>query len=228
MRILVVEDEPEAARLLAQGLRGMTHAVDVAHNGLEAEEKAHSATYDLVILDLMIPGKDGYAVCRELRASGMAMPILMLTAQDQIEHRIRGLDSGADDYLAKPFDFGELAARVRALSRRGPALQDPVLRIADLEVDTRRHAARRAGHSIDLTAKEYALLEYLARHEGEVVGRAEISEHVWDERYDPFSKVIEVYIQRLRQKVDSGGLVRLIHTRRGEGYVLDGRGAGDV
>lgn len=223
MRILIVEDEVEAARFLAQGLREMAYAVDVAHDGIEALEKAYYNSYDLLILDLMLPGKDGYAVCRELRAAGLTFPILMLTAQEQVESRIQGLDSGADDYLTKPFDLGELAARVRALLRRGPALEDPVLRLADLEVDTRHRSARRGGRPIDLTAKEYGLLEYLARHAGKVVGRAEISEHVWDESFDPFSKVIDVYIQRLRRKVDSGEGVRLIQTRRGEGYLLDER-----
>lgn len=221
MRLLVVEDEPEAARLLAQGLRELTYAVDVALDGVEAIEKAYVNPYDLIMLDVMLPGKDGYAVCREIRKTGAAMPILMLTAQDQVERRIQGLDCGADDYVVKPFDFGELTARIRALLRRGPALRDPVLRIADLELDTRRRSARRAGHLIELTAKEYALLEYLARHHGHVVGRADISEHVWDETFDPFSKVIEVYIQRLRRKIDRSGCAPLIHTRRGEGYVLE-------
>ncbi|MCC6391839.1 MAG: response regulator transcription factor [Bryobacterales bacterium] len=228
MRLLIVEDEPEAARLLADGLREMAYAVDVAYDGVTAIEKAYCNSYDLIILDLMLPGKDGYAVCRELRATGNTLPVLMLTAQDQVDKKIRGLDSGADDYLTKPFDLGELGARVRALLRRGPALRDPILRVADLELDTRRRSARRAGRAIELTAKEYALLEFLVRQHGQVVGRAEISEHVWDERFDPFSKVIEVYIQRLRRKVDSGGTVPLIHTRRGEGYLLDDRGDADA
>jgi len=228
MRLLIVEDEPEAARLLADGLREMAYAVDVAYDGVTAIEKAYCNSYDLIILDLMLPGKDGYAVCRELRAAGNTLPVLMLTAQDQVDKKIRGLDSGADDYLTKPFDLGELGARVRALLRRGPALRDPILRVADLELDTRRRSARRAGRAIELTAKEYALLEFLVRQRGQVVGRAEISEHVWDERFDPFSKVIEVYIQRLRRKVDSVGTVPLIHTRRGEGYLLDDRGDADA
>ncbi len=206
----------------------MAYAVDVAYDGVTAIEKAYCNSYDLIILDLMLPGKDGYAVCRELRAAGNTLPVLMLTAQDQVDKKIRGLDSGADDYLTKPFDLGELGARVRALLRRGPALRDPILRVADLELDTRRRSARRAGRAIELTAKEYALLEFLVRQRGQVVGRAEISEHVWDERFDPFSKVIEVYIQRLRRKVDSGGTVPLIHTRRGEGYLLDDQGDADA
>lgn len=228
MRLLIVEDEPEAARLLANGLREMAYAVDVAHDGITAIEKAYCNAYDLVVLDLMLPGKNGYAVCRELRASGNTLPILMLTAQDRVDQKISGLDSGADDYLTKPFDLAELGARIRALLRRGPALRDATLRVADLEVDTRHRSARRGGHAIELTAKEYALLEFLVRHHGEVVGRAEISEHVWDERFDPFSKVIEVYIQRLRRKIGSGSAVPLIHTRRGEGYLLDDGGCADA
>ncbi|MGC4014782.1 MAG: response regulator transcription factor [Luteolibacter sp.] len=147
----------------------------------------------------------------------------MLTAQDQVGSRIEGLDSGADDYLTKPFDFGELSARIRALLRRGPALQDPVIRVADLTLDTRNRSVRRGDRSIDFTAKEYALLEYLSKRQGEVVTRPEISEHVWDETYDPFSNLIEVYIQRLRRKIDSTGEARLIHTRRGEGYRIGQR-----
>ena len=146
----------------------------------------------------------------------------MLTAQDQVWNRIQGLDSGADDYLTKPFDFGELSARIRALLRRGPALQNPVIQVGDLAIDTRNRTVRRGSHQVDLTAKEYALLEYLTRRQGEVVGRADISEHVWDESYDAFSNLIEVYIQRLRRKIDTPGEVRLIHTRRGEGYCLGG------
>lgn len=206
--------------MLAKGLREASFAVDLAHDGESALEKTHLNTYDAVILDLMLPGKDGMDVCREIRASGLPVPILMVTAQDAIQQRIAGLDSGADDYLTKPFDFGELTARIRALLRRAPAVQKGELEVADLVIDTRTRIAKRAGKALDLTSKEYALLEYLARREGEVVGRAEISEHVWDESYDPFSNLIEVYIQRLRRKVDPPGLTRLIHTRRGEGYQL--------
>jgi two-component system copper resistance phosphate regulon response regulator CusR len=144
----------------------------------------------------------------------------MLTARDAVEYRISGLDAGADDYLCKPFDFDELLARIRALLRRGPALQDPVLKIGDLAIDTRNHTARRGDRPIDLTAKEYALLEYLGRHSGRVIGRAEISEHVWDEDYDPFSNLIEVYVQRLRRKLEAPDEAPLIRTRRGEGYIL--------
>lgn len=220
MRILLVEDEPDAAALLARGLRERAFAVDVAPDGNAAVEKAFVNTYDLVILDLLLPGKDGLAVCREIRSSGSAVPILMLTARVDTASRIQGLDCGADDYLAKPFDLDELLARIRALLRRAPMLRETVLRVADLEIDTHSHAVSRAGHAIALTGKEYALLEYLARRQGAVVGREEISEHVWDEAYDPFSNLIEVYIQRLRRKIDTDGASRLLHTRRGEGYRL--------
>jgi DNA-binding response OmpR family regulator len=194
--------------------------VDMAFDGVSALEKMHVNGYDAVILDLMLPGRSGVDVCREIRARGIAVPILMLTAQDAIQQRIVGLDSGADDYMTKPFDFGELTARIRALLRRAPAVRTGELRLADLVIDTRTRTVKRAEKTLDLTSKEYALLEYLARREGAVVGRAEISEHVWDESYDAFSNLIEVYIQRLRRKVDLPGAPRLIHTRRGEGYQL--------
>lgn len=226
MRILLVEDEPDAARMLAKGLREEAYAVDIATDGEQALEQAHFNDYDLIILDVMLPRKDGFEVCRELRASASAVPVLMLTARDAVEDRIVGLDSGADDYLSKPFDFEELLARVRALLRRKPALYPETINVADLSIDTRARRAWRGGRDIDLTAKEYALLEYLARRAGEVVGRADISEHVWDNSYDPFSKVIEVFIQRLRRKVDEGRSLKLIQTRRGEGYLLTAKGAG--
>jgi len=226
LRILLVEDEPDAARMLAKGLREEAYAVDVAGDGERALEQTYINDYDLIILDVMLPGKDGFEVCRELRAAGSAAPVLMLTARDAVEDRIVGLDSGADDYLSKPFDFEELLARVRALLRRKPALYPEIINVADLSIDTRARRARRGGKDIDLTAKEYALLEYLSRRAGEVVGRADIAEHVWDNSYDPFSKVIEVFIQRLRRKIDEGRGLKLIRTRRGEGYVLTAKGAG--
>lgn len=225
MRILLVEDEPSAANMLAKGLREETYAVDVAGDGETAQEQAFVNDYDLIILDIVLPGKDGFKVCRELRAAGATTPVLMLTARDAIEDRVEGLDSGADDYLPKPFDFEELLARVRALLRRKPALYPEVITIADLSINTRARQAARAGQDIDLTAKEYALLEYLARRVDEVVDRSDIAEHVWDESYDPFSKVIEVFIQRLRRKVDGNHALKLIRTRRGEGYMLTAKGA---
>jgi two-component system copper resistance phosphate regulon response regulator CusR len=220
MRILLVEDEPDAARMLAKGLREQTFAVDIAADGESALEQAELNDYDLVILDVLLPGKDGFEVCREMRAAGSATPILMLTARDAVEDRIEGLDTGADDYLTKPFNFHEMLARVRALLRRGPALRPELISIADLDIDARARQVARAGQTVELTAKEYALLEYLARRANEVVTRAEIAEHVWDESFDSFSILIEVYIQRLRRKLDDGRSLKLIRTRRGEGYIL--------
>lgn len=220
MRILLVEDEPDAAKMLAKGLREHTYAVDVATDGEKALEQAFINDYDLILLDVMLPGKDGFAVCRELRASGASLPILMLTARDAVEDRITGLDRGADDYLVKPFDFHELLARVRALLRRGPALKPEIITLADLQLDTRARLVWRNHALVELTAKEYALIEYLARRAGEVVTRTDIAEHVWDENFDPFSNLIEVYIQRLRRKIDDGHSLKLIRTRRGEGYTL--------
>jgi two-component system, OmpR family, copper resistance phosphate regulon response regulator CusR len=220
LRVLLVEDEQGAAKMLAKGLREESYAVDVAVDGEKALEQAYLNDYDLIILDVMLPGKDGFEVCRELRAAGSAVPILMLTARDAVEDRIEGLNTGADDYLAKPFDFDELLARARALLRRVPALLPEIITVADLAINTRARQVSRAGRVIDLTAKEYALLEYLARRANETISRTDIAEHVWDEHYDPFSKVIEVFIQRLRRKIDDEHLVKLIRTRRGEGYML--------
>ena len=220
MRILLVEDEPDAARMLAQGLREQIYAVDVAADGDAALEMAYVNDYDLIILDVMLPGRNGFEVCREVRQSGSSVPIIMLTARDAVEDRIEGLDTGADDYLVKPFDFHELLARVRALLRRREALRPQVADIADLKIDMRARRVWRENEAIELTAKEYALLEYLAQRAGEVVTRSDIAEHVWDETFDPFSNLIEVYIQRLRRKIDDGHDVKLIRTRRGEGYVV--------
>ena len=221
MRVLLVEDEPDAARMVAKGLREQAYAVDVVADGEAACYQAQVADYDVVVLDVLLPLKNGLEVCRELRREGFSAPILMLTARDAVEARIAGLDSGADDYLTKPFEFGELLARLRALIRRGarPLLPER-LRIAFLELDTRAHRVTKRGREVTLTAREYALLEYLARRGGQVVGRAEISEHVWDESYEPFSNVIEVYVRRLRRKLDDPGVESLIRTRRGEGYEL--------
>lgn len=227
MRILVVEDNPDAGQILCKGLREQAFAVDLAVDGPAALHKAFVNSYDLIVLDYMLPGKDGRTVCEELRKSGNSIPILMLTARDQVPDRIAGLNAGADDYLTKPFDTGELLARIHALLRRRERVISPTLRVADLQVDTHLRKVTRSGRPVPLTGKEYALLEYLACREGAVVGRAEISEHVWDERYDPTSNLIEVYVQRLRRKIDTGYSVRLIHTRRGEGYQLAARLAQD-
>lgn len=221
MRVLLVEDEPEAAQVLAKGLREHAYAVDVAIDGDEAAFRLATTDYDAVILDVGLPGRDGFSVAREVRTAGSAVPILMLTARDAVQSRIDGLDSGADDYLTKPFDFGELLARLRALIRRGirPPLPEQ-LTIGPLGMDTRARQVSKHGLLVPLTTREYALLEFLARRVGQVVGRAEISEHVWDESYDPLSNVIDVYIQRLRRKLDDPGADSLISTRRGEGYIL--------
>jgi two-component system copper resistance phosphate regulon response regulator CusR len=220
VRILLVEDEPSAAKMLAKGLREQSYAVDVAVDGETALYQASVSDYDLIVLDVMLPRRDGFEVCREIRATGSSVPVLMLTARDVVEDRITGLDSGADDYLTKPFDFGELLARARALLRRGEVVRLELLKIGDLEIDTRAKRVSRAGRVIQLTAKEYGLLEYFARNAGRVLGRAEISEHVWDENFDAFSNLIEVYVQRLRRKIDDGHAEKLFQTRRGEGYVL--------
>jgi two-component system copper resistance phosphate regulon response regulator CusR len=220
MRILVVEDEPAAAAVLAKGLREHAYAVDVSSDGESAFEQVGVNDYDLVILDVLLPGIDGLDLCRQLRETGAAVPILMLTARGGLDQRVEGLDAGADDYLPKPYHFPELLARVRALLRRGPNLAAAVLTVADLTIDTRARRVERGGHPIQLTSKEYALLEYLVRRRGEVVGRADIAEHVWDDSFDPMSNLIEVYIQRLRRKIDDGHTTKLIRTRRGAGYTL--------
>src|SRR5437867_2396650 len=220
MRLLLVEDDPRVARWVAKGLREQSYAVDVVSDGETALSQVLVNAYDVVILDVMIPGRDGFEVCRELRASGSRTPVLMLTARDAVEDRITGLDTGADDYLVKPFAFGELLARLRALLRRGKEIYPTTITVGDLVIDTRGQRAWRGGRAVALTTKEYGLLEYLARNAGRVVGREEISEHVWDESFDPFSNLIEVYINRLRRKVDGPGVTQLIHTRRGAGYTL--------
>ena len=220
VRILLVEDESRVAGFIAKGLREQAYAVDIASDGEQALYQAAVNQYDIVILDVMLPVKDGHTVCRELRGSGFRAPILMLTARGAVDDRVEGLDSGADDYLAKPFDFKELLARLRALLRRSAGLRPQVARVADLTLNTASHGVTRAGKPISLTAKEYALIEFLVLNQGRVVGREQIGQHVWDENFDPFSNVIDVYIKRLRSKLDTGFSRRLIHTRRGEGYIL--------
>jgi two-component system, OmpR family, copper resistance phosphate regulon response regulator CusR len=222
VRILLVEDEIRVAGFIARGLREQAYAVDIAGDGEQAVYLAAVNSYDLVILDVMLPIKDGHAVCREMRASGLGIPILMLTARDAVDDRVAGLDSGADDYLIKPFDFQELLARLRALLRRSATIRPPVAHVADLVLNTGSHRVERGGKAVPLTTREYALLEFLVLNQGRVVGREEIAQHVWDENFDPFSNVIDVYIRRLRGKLDAGFSPRLIHTRRGAGYLLSG------
>jgi len=218
MRLLLVEDDPRIARFVAKGLRERAYAVDISATGDDALYQAAINSYDLVILDVMIPGRNGFEVCRELRRAGNSVPILMLTARDAVEDRITGLDHGADDYLTKPFEFRELLARLGALLRRSAEMRPPQIVVADLVLDTGAQSVSRAGRTIPLTTKEYALLEFLARSAGRVVGRAEIAEHVWDETFDPFSNLIEVYVNRVRRKIDFAPLKQLLHTRRGAGY----------
>ena len=220
MRLLVVEDDPRLARLIARGLREEAYAVDVCENGLDAIVQAVVNTYDAIILDVMLPGIDGFGVVSTLRARNVRTPVLMLTSRDAVPDRIAGLDRGADDYLTKPFDFGELLARLRALLRRPEALQAMLVRVGDCEIDLQSHAVSRAGVPIALTAKEYALLELLARRVGNVVSRADIVAHVWDDNHDPFTNAVEVYVNRLRGKIDRAPWPPLIHTRRGAGYML--------
>lgn len=221
MRILLVEDEKRIANFVAKGLCENAFAVDVAETGEDALYQAEINIYDAIILDVMIPEKDGFEVCRELREKGSQIPILMLTARDAVEDRIEGLDTGADDYLTKPFAFGELLARLRAiLRRREKSFLPSKISVADLEIDTKAQRVWRNSEEIQLTTKEFTVLEYLARNAGKVVGREELSEHCWDETYDPFSNSIEVFINRLRKKIDAEGNNPLLHTRRGAGYVL--------
>ncbi|MFL5505537.1 MAG: response regulator transcription factor [Gemmatimonadales bacterium] len=221
MRILVVEDESALAASLAKGLRQAAHAVDLAPTLAEARVRMAMERYDGVLLDLGLPDGSGLALAREIRSRGDRVPILVLTARDSVRDRVAGLDAGADDYVVKPFALEEVLARLRALERRAPDFRATVITVADLQVDPSTRSAIRAGTPIPLTTTEYALLEFLARHAGSVLGRAEISAHVWDENYDPLSNVIDVYVARLRKKVDLPGLVPLLHTVRGAGYALD-------
>jgi DNA-binding response OmpR family regulator len=223
VRLLLVEDEPQAAQMLAKGLREQAYAVDVAADGADAAYQATIADYDAIILDVMLPIRDGLSVCRELRREGSSVPVLMLTARDAVDARIAGLDSGADDYLTKPFDFGELLARLRALiRRRSQSLRPSSVAIGPLQLNMRTRQVFRDGQPVVLTAREYALLEHLVLHANEVVSRADITEHVWDSSYEGMSNVIDVCIQRLRRKLDVPGRPSSIVTRRGEGYMLVG------
>ncbi len=220
MRLLLVEDDEGIIRFLEKGLREAKYAVDVARDGDDALYKASLNEYDIIILDIMIPGRDGLEVCRELRDRGSKVPVIMLTARDDVRDRVLGLDVGADDYLTKPFQVSELLARLRALMRRGPALKSTVIEIGDLRIDTSAQTVNRSGRTVGLTAREYALIEYLARNANRVISRSELIEHVWNERYDSYSNVIDVHINHLRQKIDRESEQPLIQTRRGAGYIL--------
>src|SRR5438270_13058063 len=220
MRILVVEDENKTAAFLAKGLREAGFMVDVAHDGEAGSEQARAKKFDLLIVDIMLPHKDGWEMVAELRRDRVRTPILFLTARDSVKDRVKGLELGADDYLIKPFAFAELLARVRTLLRRPSAQEEEHLRVADLEIDTRRHKATRAGTPLNLTPKEFLLLTHLARSPGEVVARSEIVEQVWDIGFQPGTNVVDVIVRRLRAKVDDPFENKMVKTIRGVGYVL--------
>jgi two-component system copper resistance phosphate regulon response regulator CusR len=223
VRILVVEDDPKASLYLRKGLSENGFVVDVAANGDDGLHLAREGQYDLIILDIMLPARDGWQVLADLRRGGNNTPVLMLTARDAVEDRVKGLNLGADDYLVKPFAFSELLARVRTLLRRGPARQPEILEIGDLVIDPLRHRAARAGRRLDLTPKEFLLLNLFARRSGEVLSRALIAEQVWDMNFDSDTNVVDVHVRRLRSKVDDPFEHKLIHTVRGAGYVFEDR-----
>jgi two-component system, OmpR family, copper resistance phosphate regulon response regulator CusR len=220
MRVLLVEDDPELAAVISDGLHNQRIDTVIARDFSEGGERALLGSFDVMLFDVMLPGGSGFDLCRRIRDRGMTTPILMLTARDAVEDRVRGLEAGADDYLTKPFAFAELTARIRALARRQPALAPERYDVADLHVDIPTRTVTRAAQSIALTAKEFALLEYMVRHAGDVVTRAAITAHVWDENHDPFTNVLEVLVRRLRRKIDDGFEPKLIHTLRGAGYRL--------
>jgi DNA-binding response OmpR family regulator len=220
MRILVAEDHPSLARSIADGLRDDGYAVDLTFDGNEALHLAASNPYDAIVLDLMLPGRDGFNIIQTLRRREVRTPILCLTARDGVTDRVKGLDLGADDYLVKPFAWEELLARVRSLVRRGHGQRSATIVVGDLEIDTARKSARRGEVQIELSAREYALLEYLAHRQGQVVSRSDIWEHLYDQHDETTSNVVDVYIGYLRNKIDREFPTKLIHTRRGQGYLL--------
>jgi DNA-binding response OmpR family regulator len=220
MRILIVEDESRLAAFVASGLSELSFDVDIAADGPSGLERARTTSYDLVILDVMLPGLDGFQVCQELRRNSLDVPILMLSSRGVLQDRVRGLDSGADDYLTKPFDFSELRARVNALLRRQKPSELLTLTVGDVTLDPVRRLAHRGTRRLDLTQKEFALLEYLMRNEGHVLTRSMIAERVWDFTWDRLTNVIDVFINHLRRKLEEGGEPRIIHAVRGIGYVL--------
>jgi two-component system copper resistance phosphate regulon response regulator CusR len=224
MRVLVVEDERKAAAYLAKGLTENGFVVDVANAGDDGFQRACAVEYDLIVLDVMLPGRDGWSILAGLRSNGRQTPVLMLTARSEVDDRVRGLELGADDYLVKPFAFSELLARIRTILRRGPTRSSEQIRVRDLELDLLKRKASRAGRGIDLTPIEFGLLAFLARRVGEVQSRTLIAEQVWDMNFDPESNVVDVHIRRLRAKVDDPFDAKLIHTVRGVGYVLEDRG----
>ena len=220
MRALIIEGDQKTARLLAKGLREERFAVDTAHLGNEGDEMASVTAYDVIVLDRLLPDKDGIVVCRGLRERGVATPILMLSARSALEDRVTGLNAGADDYLAKPFGFSELLARIRALLRRSELTRAAVLKVADLMLNPASHRVSRGSVTINLTRKEYAILEVLMRHPGEIVERAQLVERVWEAEPDGFTSIIDVHVSNLRRKIEPAGAPRLLHTIRGHGYLL--------
>jgi two-component system OmpR family response regulator len=220
MRILLVEDDPKAARFVREGLEEEGHTVDLAADGVEGAQLGHLNPYDLIVLDIQLPRKDGLEVSRELRREGVDTPILMLTGRDTTTDIVRGFDAGADDYLTKPFDFDVLLARVRALTRRQVGAVGGVLRFEDLELDRVRRTARRGARRIDLSPREFRLLEYFVLHPGQVLTRTNLLEQVWDMSFDPETNVVEAHMSNVRRKLEEGGEPRLIHTIRGSGYEL--------
>jgi len=220
MRILVIEDDRRIANLLKKGLVEEGYAVDLAYDGLEGQYLGESEDYDLVILDLLLPKVDGLTVCRKLREKQIKIPILILTAKITIDDRVEGLNAGADDYLVKPFSFRELTARINALLRRSKETLPPILKVADLELDPAKHLVKRNSRTIDLSAKEFAILEYLLRNKNQVVTRMMILEHVWDYNFDPSSNIVDVFITHLRKKIDNGDKEKLIQTIHGVGFKL--------
>ena len=220
MRILLAEDEPKVARHLAQGLSAEGYAVDTAADGDEAIWLAENTPYDIILLDVMMPGKDGFTIVRHLRRKQVITPVIFITARGEVEDRIRGLDAGGDDYLTKPFSLSELLARVRARLRRQQAQPFNILRVADLELDLISHSAKRAGQTIELTKREFALLEFLMVSAPKPVSKTAIVEHVWDQHFDSETNVVNVYIKHLRRKIDRPGLKPLLHTVRGVGFVV--------
>jgi heavy metal response regulator len=220
MRILVVDDEKKIANFIERGLKENHYVVDVARDSENALMTAEINPYDLIILDIMLPGKDGVTVCKELRKNKVSTPVLMLTARDSTRDKVRGLDAGADDYLTKPFAFDELLARVRALLRRETKEKNTILKVGDLELNQLTREVKRQGRPIILTSKEYALLEYFMLNPNQIITRTMISEHVWEESFDSFTNVIDVYVKHLRDKVDKGFQASLIQTVRGAGYIL--------
>ena len=223
MKLLIVEDEPKTAAYLRKGLTEQGFVVDVCEQGDEGLVTARTTNYDLIILDVMLPERDGWSVLTELRRTGNTTPVLFLTARDTVQDRVKGLEIGADDYLVKPFAFSELLARIRNILRRSPNRHPDVLQVADLEIDFIRHKASRAGQRLDLTPKEFALLSLLARRQGEVLTRTLIAEQVWDMNFDSDTNVVDVHVRRLRSKADDPFDTKLIHTVRGVGYVLEER-----